>query len=190
MKLLLISFALLCLLFISCTLLWLLHTPPAELYTSPEKAQALTLDQLFWLRSKPSLDDEEYLVMERGWKFEKQEILNDSTFSTYWTFQDTHKKRLAEVIYESRGHNNFASLTYSTSNRATFNAIQAKVTAYHMKYVGRRKDKGAEWSYFRYGDYDVGMAVYANPKAAHPTWYTIFVRPTFMRPYRGTLKWN
>jgi hypothetical protein len=163
---------------------------PVEVYASPEEAQALTLDQLFWLRSKPSGDDGEYLVMDRGWKEEKTEILNDSTFSTRWTFQDAHQQRLAEVVYESRGHSNYASLTYATSNRKTFDAIKAQVAASHMQLVGRLTGQGAEWRYFQSDGCDVGLAGYSTPQTAPPTQYTVFVRPVEMRSYRGTLKWK
>lgn len=173
-----------------CVLLFFLGRAPIEVYASPEEAQALTLEQLFWLRSKPSLDDEEYLVMDRGWKFEKQQTLNDSTFSTFWTFQDSHRKWLADLVYESRGHSNLASLTYSTSNRKTFDAIKAQVAASHMKHVGRRTEQGAEWHYFQSDGYDVGLTVHSNPKAVPTARYIVFVRPIEMRPYRGTLKWK
>lgn len=163
---------------------------PVKVYASPEEAQALTLDQLFWLRSKPSGDDEEYLVMDRGWQFEKTETLNDSTFSTCWTFQDPNQRWLAEVVYESRGHRNVASLTYATSNGKTFDAIKAQVAASHMTHVGRRTEQGAEWHYFQSGGYDVGLAVYSTPQTAPATRYIVFVRPTSMRPYRGSLKWK
>jgi hypothetical protein len=147
----------------------------------PVAAQVLTLDQLFWLREKPSLDDAEYLEVEHGWRWQsgKDVTLSDSLYySTNWIFLDAHQKRLAELIYESRGSSNVVSLTYSTSSSRVYNALKAQVTAYHMQYVGQQHKRGADWTYFRYEqDYDVGLAVYATPKVAHPTWYTIFIRP-------------
>jgi hypothetical protein len=51
-------------------------------YASPVAAQALTLDQLFWLRERPSLDDAEYLELEHGWRWQsaKDVTLNDSLY--------------------------------------------------------------------------------------------------------------
>ncbi len=157
----------------------------------PIIAQALTLDQLFWLRSRSEGDNSELLVMDNVWHFEKQIAVNDSLYySTSWFFQDAHQKRLAELLYESRGSSNVTSLSYSTTNQRTFNAIKKEVAAYHMKEVGRRQNKGAKWRYFQGNGYDVGLAVRATPKSISPTWYTVFVRPIEMRPYRGTLKWK
>lgn len=156
----------------SLILLWLFAVPPVA-------AQALTLDQLFWLREKPSLDDAEYLEIEHGWHWQptKDVTINDSLYySTNWFFQDARKKRLAELVYESR--NNVVSITYSTSSSAIFNALKASVAAYHMQYVGQQRNKGVAWTYFRYETaYEVSLAVYSTPKAAHPTWYTIVIHP-------------
>lgn len=147
----------------------------------PVVAQALTLDQLFWLREKPSLDDAEYLEVEHGWQWQsaKDVTLSDSLYySTNWVFLDAYQKRIAELVYESRGASNVVSLTYSTASSRVFNALKARVAAYHMQYVGQQHKKGVDWTYFRYEqDYDVGLAVSATSKEAHPTWYTIFIRP-------------
>ena len=158
----------------SFVLLWLGYAPPAV-------AQALTLDQLFWLREKPSLDDAEYLEVAHGWHAEPAKDVTSADslyYATNWFFPAAYQKRLAELMYESRGSSNVVSITYSTSNRAVFNALKARVAAYHMQYVGQQRGNGVAWTYFRYGeDYDLGLAVYATPKTAHPTWYTIFIRP-------------
>jgi hypothetical protein len=162
MKLVLSSFA----------LLWLFYSPPVA-------AQALTLDQLFWLRSRSEGDNSEWLMIEHNWNPGKHVTITDSLYyATSWVYQDAHKKRLAELVYESRGGGNVASITYSMSNRVVFNAIKARIATYHMQDVGQQQQKGVAWTYFRYEEnYDVNLAVYSTPKNAHPTWYTIVIRP-------------
>lgn len=158
----------------SFLLLWLFYAPPVA-------AQALTLDQLFWLREKPSLDDADYLEGEHGWHSQpaKDVTIPDSLYySTNWVFRGARKKRLAELVYESRGSSNVASITYSTSSSAVFQALKARVAAYHMQYIGQQRTKGVAWTYFRWEDaYDVSLAIYSTPKAVQPTWYTIVIRP-------------
>lgn len=149
----------------------------------PIIAQPLTLDQLFWLRSRSEGDNAELLVMDNDWHLGKQIVVNDSlSYSTSWFFQDAHQKRLAELLYESRGPSNVTSLSYSTTNQKTFNEIKKQVAAYHMQEVGRRQDKGMEWRYFQGDGYDVGLAVHTTAKPISATWYTVFVRPIEMPP--------
>jgi hypothetical protein len=155
----------------SFTLLWLL-------YSQPIAAQALTLDQLFWLRSRSEGDNSEWLMIEHNWHPGKDVTIMDSLYySTSWFYQDAHQKRLAELVYESRGGGNVTTITYSTVNKLAFNKIKTRLAAYHLPYVGQKNDKGVVWSYYRDADFDVKLAVSSKPKAAHPTWYTIVVRP-------------
>lgn len=161
MKLLLCSF----------TLLFLFFSPPV-------KAQVLTLDQLFWLRSRSEGDNSEWLTIEHKWHFGKSATLADSLYySTSWFFQDAYKKRLAELVYESRGSSNVTTISYSTLNTLAFNAIKARLAAYQMKYIGQKNVKGVVRSYYRDGDFDVILSVSSNPKVASVAWHTVVVRP-------------
>ncbi|MDO7846000.1 hypothetical protein Q5H92_06510 [Hymenobacter sp. M29] len=161
MKPLLSSFALLCLLL------------------SPSvKAQVLTLDQLFWLRSRSEGDNSEWLTIEHKWHFGKSATIADSLYySTSWFFQDAHKKRLAALVYESRGSSNVTTISYSTINSFAFNAIKTRLAAYKMKYIGQKNVKGVVWSYYGDDDFDITLSVSSNPKVASVTWHTIVVRP-------------
>jgi hypothetical protein len=156
----------------SFLLLWLCYVPPVA-------AQALTLDQLFWLRERSEGDNAEWLLIEHNWQVGKQITIEDSLYYlTSWLFQDARKKRLAELVYESRGGSNVVTLTYSTSSSAVFQALKARVAAYHMQYVGQQRNKGVAWTYFRWEDaYEVSLVVFSTPKAVAPTWYTIVIRP-------------
>ena len=147
--------------FSSVTLLYQCAAPPVA-------AQVFTLDQLFWLREKPSLDAAEYLEVEHEWRWQLTKdvtLRNSLYYFTNWVFLGAYQKRLAELVYESRG-----SLSYLLqSSSRVYNALKAQVAAYHTQHVGQQHKRGADWTYFRYKqDYDVGLANLCYPRGGPP----------------------
>jgi hypothetical protein len=117
-------------------------------------------------------------MIEHNWNLVTHVTNSDSLYySTSWFYQDAHQKRLAELVYESRGGGNVTTVTYSTVNKLVFNKIKTRLAAYHLPYVGQKTDQGVVWSYYRDADFDVKLALSSKPKVAHPIWYTIVVRP-------------
>ncbi|QNH62200.1 hypothetical protein [Hymenobacter sediminicola] len=146
-------------------------------------SQGLSFDQLIHLNGLSRLDMDAYLA-KRGWKFNQTVSEGDSIFKAYWFFNNMKQESVGQIELRSQV-DHYPYITYSCADRITFDAIRAKIAAYHMQYQGDiNRDEGLT-SIFMGAKYRAQVSVTNSP--SYPDYHVTLQVHGLIRGYQEDL---
>lgn len=134
-------------------------------------AQSFALDQLVLLSSKSALDIDAY-TNARGWKFMGLPA-NDTSITAGWKFLSNQGRYM--LLYEKIGEQP-ATIIYSTPNRALFDAIRLRLSAYGLKQVETNNKRYGLNTQYMSPKYEVWLRIHNALEEPRKTSYIVVVQ--------------